>query len=120
MEGGGLALMKQFQAQGLNMLFDHARFEDERQDSVEAGLMLMLDLFKTGRLKVFDDLTEWWDEFRMYHRRDGRVYKEADDLMSASRYAIVMRRFAEADRVVRHSSRGYVRSRVTPTSWMGS
>ena len=104
----------------MNMLFDHARFEDDRQDSVEAGLMLMLDLMKTGRLKVFDDLTEWFDEFRMYHRRDGRVYKENDDLMSATRYALVMKRFAEADRAPKLRNWSPPMRKAGPTSWMGS
>jgi hypothetical protein len=36
----------------------------------------------------------WWEEFRLYHRKDGKVLKEGDDLMSATRYAIMMLRFA--------------------------
>ena len=28
----------------------------------------------------------------MYHRKDGRVVKERDDLMSATRYGLMMRR----------------------------
>jgi hypothetical protein len=33
--------------------------------------------------------------FRLYHRKDGRVVKERDDLMSATRYAIMMLRDAK-------------------------
>jgi len=31
----------------------------------------------------------------LYHRKDGRVHKEGDDLMSATRYAIMMLRYAK-------------------------
>ena len=36
----------------------------------------------------------WWEEFRLYHRKDGRVVKEGDDLMCATRYALMMLRHA--------------------------
>jgi hypothetical protein len=49
---------------------------------------------QTGRLKVFKHLNDWWEEFRLYHRKDGKVVKEGDDLMSATRYGIMMLRFA--------------------------
>jgi hypothetical protein len=52
---------------------------------------------------------------RMYHRKDGRIVKERDDVMSASRYALMMIRFAkpepfddDADDSVRHSTRSTV------------
>jgi Terminase RNaseH-like domain len=51
--------------------------------------MDMLDRMQSGRFKVFKHLNDWFDEFRLYHRKDGRVHKEGDDLMSATRYAIM-------------------------------
>ena len=62
--------------------------------SVEAGLMDMLTRMQTGRFKVFKHLNDWWEEFRLYHRKDGKVVKEDDDLMAATRYALMMLRFA--------------------------
>jgi hypothetical protein len=61
------------------MLFSHAQFED-KSVSVEAGLLQMLTRMEAGKFKVFD----WFEEFRLYHRKDGRVHKEHDDLMSAT------------------------------------
>jgi hypothetical protein len=90
LEGAGVALAKQYKAQGLNMLHEHAQFEDGSV-SVEAGLMDMLTRMQTGRFKVFKHLNDWWEEFRLYHRRDGKVVKEGDDLMSATRYAVMLR-----------------------------
>ena len=69
------------------MLGVHAQFDD---GSVEAGLADMLIRMESGRFKVFKHLTDWFDEYRLYHRKDGRVHKEGDDLMSATRYAVVM------------------------------
>jgi hypothetical protein len=47
-----------------------------------------------GKFKVFSHLAEWFEEFRMYHRKDGKIVKESDDLMAATRYAYMMRRHA--------------------------
>jgi hypothetical protein len=71
------------------MLDAKATFEDGG-NGVEAGLMDILDRMKTGRFKVDDSLEDWWEEFRMYHRKNGQVVKERDDLMSATRYGIMM------------------------------
>lgn len=96
LEGAGVALANQYRAQGLRMLADHAQFADGSV-SVEAGLMDMLDRMQSGRFKVFAHLEDWFAEFRTYHRKDGLVVKENDDLMSATRYAMMMLRFAATE-----------------------
>lgn len=57
--------------------------------------MDMLERMQTGRFKVFSHLTLWFEEFRLYHRKDGKVVKLRDDLMSATRYALMMLRKAK-------------------------
>jgi phage terminase large subunit-like protein len=93
LEGAGIALADQYRKQGLQMLPDHAQFEDGSV-SVEAGLMLMLDRMRAGKLKVYRHLNDWFEEFRLYHRKDGKVVKEGDDLMAATRYGLMMLRYA--------------------------
>jgi hypothetical protein len=93
LEGAGVALAQQYKAQGLNMLHQHAQFEDSSV-SVEAGLMAMLTRMQMGKLKVFKHLHDWFEEFRLYHRKDGKVVKEGDYLMAATRYGIMMLRYA--------------------------
>jgi hypothetical protein len=44
---------------------------------------------------VFSELNDWFEEFRLSHRKDGRIVKERDDLMSATRYTVMMLRFAD-------------------------
>lgn len=95
-KGSGDQLAEQYRAQHINMLPERATFDDGT-NGVEAGLMNMLDRMQTGRLKVFGHLEEWFQEFRLYHRKDGKVVKEMDDLMSATRYGIMMLRFAEIE-----------------------
>jgi hypothetical protein len=93
LEGAGVALARQYREHGLNMLDGHARFTDGSV-SVEAGLMVMLDRMQTNRMYVFDTLVDWFEEFRLYHRADGKVVKLRDDLMSATRYGVMMLREA--------------------------
>ncbi|WP_186808703.1 terminase large subunit domain-containing protein [Sinorhizobium meliloti] len=90
----GPNLASQYRAQGMNLLPERATFEDG-SNSVEAGLMEMLDRMITGRWKVFSTCPEWFEEFRLYHRKDGKIVKERDDVISASRYALMMKRFAK-------------------------
>jgi phage terminase large subunit-like protein len=94
LEGAGVALAKQYEAQGINMMPVHAQFEDKTV-SVEAGLMDMLTRMETGKFKVFSSLLDWFEEFRLYHRKDGKVVKEGDDLLAATRYGVMMLRYAE-------------------------
>lgn len=96
LEGAGIALAKQYGECGMNMLGTHAQFTDGSV-SVEAGIMEMLDRMQTGRFKVFDTLNDWFEEFRLYHRKDGVIVKLRDDLMSATRYAVMMLREAVVD-----------------------
>jgi phage terminase large subunit-like protein len=112
-KGSGVQLMEQYRAQGLNMLQERATFLDGT-NGVEAGVSDMLQRMQTGRFKVFSTCRSWLEEFRLYHREDGKIVKERDDLISASRYALMMLRFAETGekkpaRTVRHGA----------GSWMG-
>ena len=93
-KGSGEQLAVQYADAGLKMLKERATFDDG-SNGVEAGLMDMLDRMNTGRFKVFANLDDWFQEFRLYHRKDGKVVKKLDDLMSATRYALMMKRKAK-------------------------
>lgn len=95
-KGSGEALRDQYAAQGLKMLHEKATFLDGG-NGVEAGVIEMLDRMKTGRWKVFSTCGGWFQEFRIYHRVDGLIVKERDDRISASRYALMMRRYAKTE-----------------------
>ncbi|HHW4685699.1 MAG TPA: terminase large subunit domain-containing protein [Xylella sp.] len=92
-KGSGEQLAAQYRQQGVEMLPYRATFDDGT-NGLEAGVTEMLDRMQTGRFKVFSHLAEWFEEFRLYHREHGRIVKLHDDLLSATRYAMMMRRFA--------------------------
>jgi phage terminase large subunit-like protein len=92
-KGSGEQLAEQYRQQGLKLLPERATFDDGT-NGVEAGLSDMLQRMQTGRWKVFRTCAHWLEEFRLYHRKDGKVVKERDDVISASRYALMMKRMA--------------------------
>jgi phage terminase large subunit-like protein len=103
-KGSGEQLAKQYDDHGLNMMQSRATFADGT-NGVEAGVFEMLDRMQTGRLKVFSNLSEWFEEFRLYHRKEGKIVKEADDLMSATRYGVMMIRKALLPPALRSENR---------------
>lgn len=105
-KGSGVPLMEIYRKEGLNMLPENARFEDG-SNGVEAGIAEMLMRMETGRFKVFRHLTDWFEEKRMYHRREGKIWKEFDDLMAASRYLQMCLRFARRVNKPRGTINGY-------------
>ena len=96
---GNPGLADQYRNLGCNMMLDHftnppALGENKGGNSIEEGLMAVIQSMENGKFKVFSTLSDWWEEFRMYHRKDGKVVPLRDDLMSATRYAFQSQRFA--------------------------
>jgi phage terminase large subunit-like protein len=87
-------ISKQYAQVGVNMLPERATFEDGTH-GLEAGVGEMLMRMQSRRLRVFSHLNDWFEEFRMYHRKDGIIVPLMDDLLSATRYAMMMRRHAK-------------------------
>lgn len=120
-KGSGEQIAELYRRHGLDMLPEHAQFADDRGNGVEAGLFDMLDRMQTNRLKVFDHLNDWFEEFELYHRKDGVVVKERDDLMSATRYALMMVRYARSQPAPFDAyARGEARGRRTRGSAMAA
>lgn len=102
-KGDGIQLADMYRQQGANMLHEYAQLPETGDEegkktsrtSVEAGVIAMYEAMKAGKFKVFSSLTMFFDEFRLYHRKDGQIVKLQDDFLSATRYAYVMRRYAE-------------------------
>lgn len=112
--GTSRALYKDYRDHGCTMMKLSARYEDAkggRQD-IEPSVIEILERMKTGRFKVFSHLAEWFEEKRMYHRKDGKIVDVKDDLMSATRYAVMMKRKARVDRPVIVNKPKYARAVV--------
>lgn len=101
-KGSGFQLAQQYRDAGVNMLHEMAQFPETGDEaghkvsrvSVEAGVLGMLQRMQDGKFKVFANLNLWFEEFRLYHRKDGKIVKLQDDLMAATRYGYMMLRYA--------------------------
>lgn len=77
----GTKLKEEYEALGLEL--------ELANNAVEAGLHRVLVLLQSGRLKVFNTLTHWLKEVRLYRRDEkGRIVKDNDHLMDAMRYVL--------------------------------
>jgi hypothetical protein len=59
-------------------------------NAVESGLYTVWQTMSAGKLRVFPNLRNWLSEFRLYRRDEkGKVVKDNDHLMDATRYLVV-------------------------------
>jgi hypothetical protein len=94
-KGSGEQLINHYRRHGIKTLPVHATFPDG-SNSLEAGIMEIAERAADHRLKVREDLAEWFEEYRMYHRDErGNVVSQMDDLLAATRYALMMKRYAK-------------------------
>lgn len=102
-KGTGDELAKKYRDLGVKMLKDKATHapdpakkqkEGEGGNSVELGIQQLLERMQTGKFKVARHLNDWFNEFRLYHREDGKIVKLNDDLLDATRYGVMMLRHA--------------------------
>lgn len=91
--GEGLAAQYKKPPNSVKMLPEHATWP-EGGLSHEAFVMDFESRASTGRFKVFDDQFLFLEEFRGYHRKDGLVVKQNDDIISALKCAMMMKRYA--------------------------
>ncbi len=75
------------------MLGHHSTFQNG-SNGIEAGITEMLERMQTGSLRVFEHCRLWAEEFNLYHRKDSVIVKEHDDLLAATRYALMSLRHA--------------------------
>lgn len=87
-----------YRHEGVRMWPTHATFADGGFGT-DAAIQALLDRMRTGRFQVFATCPLWLEEFRMYHRKDGKIVKERDDLLSATMKAVMMLRVARPDEV---------------------
>jgi len=122
-KGSGKALSETYKAAGWKMCNDMASWPTGG-NSVEAGLVELYSRMEKGTFKVFSHLTPWFEEKMNYHRKeDGTIVKVNDDILSATRYAYMMRRFAvqkgKVGAVVDIKPRIVQGPTPGGTSWMG-
>ena len=109
---GGQTLAEIYRKVGVNMHYEHfsnppgiGDSEGDGGNQVNPGVLEILQRMQTGRLKVFKDLSDWFEEKRMYHRKDGKIVTKNDDLMSATRYSVMSLRHFVSMKYMEQSKR---------------
>lgn len=100
-KGTGQTLKDQYESSGANMLPISARWEIDKGggQSVEGIVMFVQGLERSGRIKYFRQNAEFLGERQMYHRKDGKIVKKDDDIISAMHYCIMMLRLGFGARI---------------------
>lgn len=101
-KAGGKQLHMAYRELGVNMMKDSARYPKAHGEKDEKGgaqpvwpiINEMLERMQTGRFKVFSTLPKWFEEFRSYHTKDGKIVDRRDDILKATMYAVMMKRKA--------------------------
>ena len=84
-----------YRKEGLRMWREHSTFK-EGGYSPEAAAQLVLTRMQTGRFKAFSHLEQFWHEISTYHRKEGVLVQERDDVSSSMFKTVMMLRFARA------------------------
>jgi Terminase RNaseH-like domain len=75
------------------MMADHAVNHGTKTNAVEPALEEMRQMMFEGKLTIAGHNNELIEELRNFHRDENfKIVKQRDDLVSALRYAIMMRR----------------------------
>lgn len=106
----GRRLIDMYRDLGLNLT--------ESENAVDAGIQLVWDSLVAGQVKVFSNLTRWFQEFRTYQRdAKGQVVKKRDELMDATRYLMLSGRDRMAVKPQKVSGRS-AKIPQTERAWM--
>jgi phage terminase large subunit-like protein len=95
-KGSGEPLKKLYKEFGLRMMPEpatHAGLKGVEAVSLEGGVTEIDQRERAGKWKVSRSCVLYLEERRLYHRKDGEIIKLRDDVLSASRYGCMMRRF---------------------------
>jgi len=92
----GKPLRDLYAEKGVRMLPESARMDPDKGGAQprEPIIQECLERMREGRLRVFTTCSEWFSEKNTYHRRDGKVVAERDDVMSAMHYGVMDLRHA--------------------------
>lgn len=79
-----------------NMLPMSARYEKDKGGAQPQWPIIeeIKERQATGRFKVFSTCSEYFDEHRSYHLKDGKIVAIRDDVLKATFYAAMMQRYA--------------------------
>ncbi len=85
---------------GVNMLNKSARYNPKEGGSQAQWPVIetIADEIAAGKWKVFRTCSNWIQEYRSYHMKDGKIVAKRDDVLKSSFYARMMLRYARSER----------------------
>lgn len=92
-KGSGMSVAQYYRNAGVNVQFEKFHNPigpDGKQNFfVEPGITEIRERMMSGRFKIFDtdQCANLFEEKARYHRKEGKIVKEHDDLMDAMRYS---------------------------------
>ena len=113
--GDGKSVAELYRGFDLKMLHESARWPDGGK-STEAAVAEMQQRFADGRLRVREDLSDFLQEYRSYHREltpqgNSVIVKKRDDLISCVQKIMMMKRYA------RSVPMGFAKARPKTPRW---
>lgn len=107
-KGSGKQLWTIYSDHGVNMLPRSAHYPANPGEKPKLGsqpvepiVLEFLERMKSQRFKVFRHCADFFDEFRSYHRKDGKINPVNDDVTKALFYAAMMKRYGVAHTIRR-------------------
>lgn len=98
-KGSGIELHKIYRDHLPQMLPYSARYDDETggAQKIEPVVLEMHERMAEGRLKVFSTCQGFFEEYRNFHRKDGKIVPIKDDILKASMYGLMEKRSARTE-----------------------
>lgn len=101
-KGGTGTLARKYMDLGVNMMGKSARYPKKPGETTERSgsqptepiVIEVQDRLLSGRFKVFSTCEPFFQEYRGYHRKDGKLVDKNDDVLKAAFYAVMMKRYA--------------------------
>lgn len=103
-KSGGNKIKDAYASYGVNMMAKSARYPKSPGEDHDKGggqpqwpiIDEIRDRMMSGKFKVFSHLREWFEEKRSYHVKDNKIVSRKDDILKATFYAVMMKRYAES------------------------
>ena len=88
-----------YQKHGLNMLGMSARYHKDKGGAQpqEPIIDQLNERMETGKFLVMDNCHKFLEEYRSFHRKDGKVVNRREDLIKAVMYGVMMIRYAHPE-----------------------
>jgi hypothetical protein len=119
-KGSGEPLKDIYKRYGLRVMPEHAShagLHGAAAYSLEGGVSEINEKERAGKWKVSRGCLAYLEERRLYHRKDGEIVKLRDDVLSAARYDLMMRRYF---RTIEECDVGPAPGDPTPAVWRPS